>query len=576
MATLLRSDGTWKCLGYPSQAPRLLSDLSKELNTLYADDFNHYELGSDWGVIHYDGTGSVTIVDGRLTVDSGGSGDFWQASDTGSMVYCPLPVEWTAVEVDVVNVADNPGYVRTLMVRGGLEANAPFCAILPDNDCSHLTIVWRDSYGATTGYAGDNTGLSWDRTKPLRLRLERSGSTITAKASYDGGATWVAVGSRAMPEMKYVCLCAVGDSAGVDYVVYDNFAVFGASSNNIIQTRDGFQLATVPGSGEYISPQLSLRGFKATGTPVISWDASATSMTCDVDISLDGGTTWSGWQPVSNGGPLPGVDAATNLDNVRFKYRLTLASNDVVSPVVSNIRIENIAGWADAPYDDSSWVSVYDNGAYGVSPWTTQVTNWPDTSAHWLWDRASTSSAPAGDVYFRQKFSLAEPKWVAVAFVCDDKAELYVDGQYLLGNANWKGVFANTIYLPAGNHVIAIKGTNSTAGTAGLLVTVRDAFVGLVGSGVLTGSRLARVFDGIKTAITFGLRQARNLIANVYVVDIFNTGPATRKVGDYFLGVRSAMDQEVGTPPPSGEPTPTQYRRFPRNWAPQLWKLFKP
>lgn len=250
--------------------------------------------------------------------------------------------------------------------------------------------------------------------------------------------------------------------------------------------------------------------------------------------------------------------------------------------------------WTTLVYDDSSWAAVYDNGAYGVSPWTTQVASWPDPQARWIWDRASTSSAPAGDVYFRKKFTLVEPRWVTIAFACDDRAELYVDGQYLLGNANWKNTFANTVHLPAGDHVIAIKGTNSAAGTAGLLVTVRDAFAGLAGSGVVTGSRLARVvegvkstialglrqarvFEGVKAVLTLGLRQVRNLVADVYVVDIFNTGPVTRKVGDYFLGVRSAMDQEAPASPPSGgSGATTPVRRFPFSWIPFVHQRWKP
>lgn len=572
----MRSDGTWKCLGYPSQTLKLLSDLTKKLNSLYyADDFDRHELGPDWGVIHYDGSGSVALNGFTVSVSAGGSGDFYTSPDTGSMIYKTLPTDWTAVEVSVINVADGLRYQRLLMVRAGIEANAPYYGILPDGDNSHITTVWRDSYGATATAAGENTGVTWDRTKPLRVRIERDGTTLTAKLSYDNGVTWQTIGSRIMPEMKYACLCAI--YTGVGYVVYDNFAILGASAN-IIRTENGFQLATVPGNGEYISPQFSLYSFKATGTPVISWDASATGVTCDVDISLDGGTTWSGWQPVSNGASLPGVDTSTNLDGVKFRYRLIMSSDNAVSPVVSNIRIENITDWTDVLYDDSSWVAVYDNGAYGVSPWTTQVVNWPDSQARWIWDRASTSSAPAGDVYFRKRFTLTEPKWVTVAFACDDKAKLYVDGQYLLGNANWKSTFANTIYLPAGEHVIAVKGTNSAAGTAGLLVTVRDTFPGLVGAGTMVGIRLARVFEGLKAAVlTFGLRQVRNLVANVYVVDIFNTGPSTKKVGDYFLGVRSAIDQETPRPPPPGDSgTAVPVRRFPFSWVPFVHQRWKP
>lgn len=271
------------------------------------------------------------------------------------------------------------------------------------------------------------------------------------------------------------------------------------------------------------------------------------------------------------GGP---VDQNTNLDGVRFRWRLALTSESTVSPVVSNIRIENIASWIDPAYADTSWTAAYDNGSYGVSPWSSNPSGWPDSAARWIWDRASTSSAPAGSVYFRKMFALDQPKWVTVAFACDDKAELYVDGQYLLGRTGYTAISGNSVYLPAGQHVIAIKATNSAAGTAGLLVTARDAFAGRAGN-VALGSRLARVFAGIKQAAILGLRQVRDLVANVYIVDIFNTGPSTRKVGDYFLGVRSSIDQETPVTPPSGG-SETPVRRFPFSWMPFVHDRWKP
>ncbi|WP_148871525.1 hypothetical protein [Neomoorella thermoacetica] len=394
---------------------------------------------------------------------------------------------------------------------------------------------------SSVGIAASST-ISWNATTPANTSL-----SIETNLSLNGGVTWqgwqVCTNGGAIP----------GITEGTDL------------SNARLQIRQ--TLSTVD---PVVTPQLH------DVSIVIRPLNPTASTTFEVDVSLDGGTTWSGWQPVLNGSALPGVDATTNLDNVRFRYRLTLASNGVVSPIVSNIMIENITGWADVLYDDSYWAAVYDNGAYGISPFGSNPSGWPDSAARWIWDRASTSSAPAGDVYFRKVFTLDQPKWVTAAFACDDKAELYVDGQYLLGRAGYTAISGSSVYLPAGQHVIAIKATNSAAGSAGLLVTMRDAFAGRVGSGAALGMRPVRVFAGFKQTAVLGLRQVRNLTANVYVVDIFNTGPSTRKVGDYFLGVRSSIDQEVGILPPSGEPTPTQYRRFPRSWVPQLWKLLKP
>ncbi len=541
MATLLRSDGTWKCLGYPSSAPISKYDLYTAMNETY----------------------SVLLA---LNMTSNTAPSPYVAS--ASSIY-------------------NSTYNAYKAFNGSNSSNT---------DC------WVSANGQTTGWLQiDLGGQKSIIGYAITSRNESSTGTTAAPRSWtflgsNDGTNWVTLDSRSdvtnwtynetktfdvtfSDYYRYYRLNITANNGHSSYVAVGELTLYTGSwaLSNVVQNLGVFRLAATPGTGYGVSAIISLAGMQASAVPVLNWDGDVDGVTFELDVSLDAGSTWSGWQVVGRGAPIPGVDQNTNLDNVRFRCRLTLASDGEVSPVVSNIRIDNIVSWTEPSYADASWSLAYNNGTYGISPFGSNPSGWPDSSACWIWDRASTSSALAGDVYFRKRFTLAEPKWVTVAFACDDKAELYVDGQYLLGNANWKSTFANTVYLLAGDHVIAIKGTNSAAGTAGLLVTVRDAFAGLAGSGVITGSRLTRVFEGIKAAVTFGLRQARNLMANVYVVDIFNTGPATRKAGDYFLGVRSAIDQEVPVaPPPSYGGTMTPVRRFPFSWIPFVHQRWKP
>lgn len=544
MTTLLRSDSTWKCLGYPSSALSSVPSLIRSMDAFLSTTQLALNMTSNTTPSPYVASASSSYNSNYYP---------WRAFDGTTSSYCWVTAAgqttgWIALDLGT----GNEKYIVQYGITSRNEASSGSAASPRD---------WT--------FEGSNDGVNW---VVLDTRANESGWAVNETRIYK---------VTTLPGSFRHYRLNISANNGYSYLAVGEILLFVSPFllSSVTLSESGLQLATAPGSGECISPPLSLYSLRATGTPVISWDGSTTGVTCDVDISTDSGTTWLGWQPVSNGGALPGVDQTTNLDTVRFRYRLTLVSETDVSPVVSNVHLENIADWLNVPYDDSSWSAVYDNGAYGISPWSTNVSGWPDSAARWVWDRASTSSAPAGDVYFRKKFTLAESKWITVAFACDDKAELYVDGQYLLGRAGYTSVSGNSIYLPAGEHVIAIKGTNNAAGAAGLLVTVRDAFAGLAGGGAQTGLRQVRSFSGLKLEEpTLGLRQERNLTANVYVVDIFNTGPPTRKVGDYFLGVRASIDQEAPPPqPPSGGgETTAPVRRFPFSWFPFVHQRWRP
>jgi hypothetical protein len=87
-------------------------------------------------------------------------------------------------------------------------------------------------------------------------------------------------------------------------------------------------------SGVYTS--CALDAGAANGWQTISWDATlttSTSLTVEARVSTDG-STWTGWNSVSNGGMIHSILA-------RYaQYRLLLAtSNDLVSPLVNSVTL---------------------------------------------------------------------------------------------------------------------------------------------------------------------------------------------------------------------------------------------
>jgi hypothetical protein len=56
------------------------------------------------------------------------------------------------------------------------------------------------------------------------------------------------------------------------------------------------------------------------------------------------------------------------------------------SNVTWKISLSAPTNWTDVNFDDSGWANATDYGAYGVSPWFTNVVGMPmDTPARWIW-----------------------------------------------------------------------------------------------------------------------------------------------------------------------------------------------
>jgi len=120
---------------------------------------------------------------------------------------------------------------------------------------------------------------------------------------------------------------------------------------------------------------------------------------------------------------------------------------------------------------------AYDNGKYGIYPWRTSVSGWPDANAHWIWDRPSRYAVLPGSVFFKKTFFVPSSTSITIYATCDDKIQLYLDGKKIISGSSWTTTYSNSTTVNAGTHVIWVNGTNggTSPNPAGCIVSVRSS-----------------------------------------------------------------------------------------------------
>lgn len=134
-------------------------------------------------------------------------------------------------------------------------------------------------------------------------------------------------------------------------------------------------------------------------------------------------------------------------------------------------------------YDESltAWQQVLDMGIWNNTalPWGGAPTNWTgvsgDTLANWITTQYSTGGTNRpGDSYawFRQTtpFTLASATNVRVTNYCDDKCDLYLDGQQIMAPPAASGIVSKQITIQPGTHTFGIRLYNLPAGNVGALL----------------------------------------------------------------------------------------------------------
>jgi len=115
-------------------------------------------------------------------------------------------------------------------------------------------------------------------------------------------------------------------------------------------------------SGSRTSSVLDISSVKKAQSSVVTWNATApsgTSIKVETNLSLDGGTTWSGWKEVTNGGSIPDINESTDLSNAKIQYKQTLSTTNLgTTPKLNDFVIEILS---DANYN-------YKTSGYRISP----------------------------------------------------------------------------------------------------------------------------------------------------------------------------------------------------------------
>ena len=96
--------------------------------------------------------------------------------------------------------------------------------------------------------------------------------------------------------------------------------------------------------------------------------------------------------------------------------------------------------------------------------------------ANWIWSPAYEKDAvPNGDCYFRKTIMTGgEVEFAQIHAACDNKYELFVNGQPAGNGADWRKMDVHDVtkLMRPGVNVVAIKATNTDEGAAGIVVRV--------------------------------------------------------------------------------------------------------
>lgn len=132
----------------------------------------------------------------------------------------------------------------------------------------------------------------------------------------------------------------------------------------------------------------------------------------ETNLSLNGGSTWQGWQSVTNGETIPGVISGANLGDARLQTRQTLATEqEGVNSVLGSLTMQiwgfgdpNVNGWAWS--ENIGWISFSNVAAgtevpYGlhINPETMKLSGyiWSENIGWITFHRSVAGDPPSGN-----------------------------------------------------------------------------------------------------------------------------------------------------------------------------------
>jgi hypothetical protein len=155
---------------------------------------------------------------------------------------------------------------------------------------------------------------------------------------------------------------------------------------------------------------------------------------------------------------------------------LSIFENAVLYPSrgteVSPIEFDRTFNWSTPTpvYDDSGWGYAKQictvAAAMFIWPVLPFAEGWHDVNAGVIWaNGATTLLAPGGDVYFRKDFELAQSGFYYLEAACDNRGIIYLDGQKVIEMGSFQAQDDYSVFITAGEHTIAVIGTNYWGGT---------------------------------------------------------------------------------------------------------------
>ena len=162
-----------------------------------------------------------------------------------------------------------------------------------------LSGTWQSSSTSINAITSIATSIiTWDTSLS-------TGGTVLVQTSIDGGSTWQTATSGGPIPGLTAGTSGTGKSVLVKVSLSNTTATTMPDIRNLSWTVTGGYLS----SGTRVSPSLSLTPAGRIGSSLVAWNASfpSAATTLGVDVSLDGGSTWTDVS-AQNGGPIPGLN----------------------------------------------------------------------------------------------------------------------------------------------------------------------------------------------------------------------------------------------------------------------------
>ena len=212
---------------------------------------------SNWAVAHMGDAfdGGAQVVNERLWLTGNGT-ELFRNDDNAVFAYQRIQDDYR-VEIDVTGFpVDQGGLVRKagVMTRSSTDPRAArvmvnFIPHLPDPQTTALQFEVRT---ADNGVAEALADLVTDVPLPVRIAIERVGSTFSVEYSTDAGTTWIvptgALGGSANVAMPSISL------VGVDVASYDSALLMTAEFDNRALCGDGEPPVVLPPVGDDCDP----------------------------------------------------------------------------------------------------------------------------------------------------------------------------------------------------------------------------------------------------------------------------------------------------------------------------------